>query len=150
MMKIFSRDFNNVDIDEAMNGRNIHVVFVADSGPSLFMNHITGAGRLTFEKAARLASRVNRENETGTLHPDYKVTIVPLSVFNDRNDLGNREVMEANIRDVFLANNRYIKCTEIFFCFEQRPDFDKALAHEVLFGMEGKDYGILTVFVSIL
>jgi len=131
--KLFKRDYNKVEIDTAMKGKSLHVVFVADSGPSMFMNHITGADRLTYEMAAQLAQEVNDKNETGTLHHGgYPVTIVPLSVFNHRDDFGNREVMMANIKDVFKANEEYVKLPEIFFCIEPRPDFDYNLAQEII------------------
>lgn len=131
--KIVIRNYNKVEVDISIRGKNIHIVFVADSGPSMFMNHITGADMLNYEKAAQLAHEVNNKNETGTLHPGgYAVTIVPLSVFNHRDDTGNREIMRTHIKDVFKANEEHVQLPEIFFCIEPRPDFDYHLAQEII------------------
>ena len=125
--------YKKVEIDSALAGKSIHIVFVADGGPSMYMNHVPGGNGLPYGQAAMLANRVNLNNETGTLHPHYKVTIVPLSVFGARNDTGNVDVMRTNIRDVFVANEVHIHSAEIFFCFEPRPDFDYQLAIDTIY-----------------
>jgi len=128
-----NKKYNKVEIDTFIKGKNVHMVFVADPGPSMYMYHVTGAGSLTWEKAANYANNVNQANETGTLHPvGLAVTIVPLSVFQNRDDLGNREIMMTHIRDVFRANEEYIRLDTIFFCIIPRPDFDYAIAIEAI------------------
>ena len=130
--KLIKRVYNKVEVEIAVRNKNLHIVFAADSGPSMYIYHVSVAGGLTYDLAAQLANKVNTENETGTLHPELPVTIVPLSVFDNRNDLGNQEEMRAHIKDVFKANEEYIQLPEIFFCIEPRPDFDYHLAHEII------------------
>ena len=148
--KLIKRAYNKVEVEIAVKGRNLHVVFVADSGPSMFINHITGADKLTYEKAAQLAQEVNVNNETGTLHPGgYAVTIVPQSVFGNRDNTGKKEVMRIHIKDVFKANEEYIQLPEIFFCIEPRPDFDYWLAKKILNELCSEPY-LYTRIVSFI
>jgi hypothetical protein len=139
--EIIKGPYKKVAIDAAFKGRNRHLVFVADSGPSMYMNHVSGAGGLSYDEAARQANIVNRGNETGTLYPaGYSVTIVPLSVFGTRDNRGNRDLMRGHIKDVFLANENYIQSTDIFFCFEQRADFDYQLAIDTIYEEAERTY----------
>lgn len=147
--KLISREYNKSEIDAALMGKSLHIVFVADSGPSMCMSHIPFAEGLTYESAASLANTVNVENETGTLHPVLSITLVPLSVFRTRDDKGNRELMRTHIKDVFKANEEYIMLPEIFFCLESRPDFDLDLAKEIINEMTQEEY-IFTQRVSVL
>lgn len=131
--KLIKKDYDKFEIDAALkgNGDCIHIVFVADSGPSMYMFHATESAGLVYNQAANLAETVNIQNETGSLQP-IAITIVPKSVYGNRNDLGNHDIMYRHIVDVFEANEHYLRCAEIFFCFEQRPDFDRDLAYQVV------------------
>jgi hypothetical protein len=84
------------------------------------------------EESLAHAMRVNKANETGTLYPKCPITIIPLSIFEERNDFGNHEIMERHIEDCFVANERYWRIPHLDFCFDQEHVFDCELALSTL------------------
>jgi hypothetical protein len=81
-------------------------------------------GGMSHEKADYLANVVNDKNEVGTLFPIQNMTIIPLSIYGNRNDFGNKELMRKHILDCFESNEKHIKCSELIFALERAADFD--------------------------
>lgn len=131
--KLVKHSYNKLVVDSALKGNNnCHFVFVADSGSSMYMFHAIESLGISKNDAAQYANGVNEFNETGTLGPKFPVSIIPLSVYNERNNMGDGENMKKIISDVFKANEEIIKLSEIFFCIEKRPDFEYGLALETI------------------
>ena len=101
--------------------------------PAFYGLNIYGAhsNMLAVPDAAAHAQRVNVANETGTLYPQYPLTLLPLTVFEGRDDSGNREIMGKHIMDAFEANERYWKIPHLVFALDGNG-FDEELAEEVL------------------
>lgn len=148
--KIINRNFDKTEIAITWHEKLIHLVFIAVNGPSLFMNQVCDLGGMPYQKAVMHANTVNNANETGTLHPQFAVTVVPQSIYGNRNDFGNRSIMKKNIDDCFLANEKYVHAPEIFFMFEDRPDFDKPLAIEMIIEANGHADFTHTQIISCL
>lgn len=123
-------DFN--DITEQFLNKKIHLVCIADNVYDFYFHHAFKLKNNLLDLVQGQIDRVNRMNETGTFFPDYYMTIMPLSKYNGRDSLGDRNSMVKNIRDCFEANEKYIKSSKLVFALERRPDFDIDLAHEVL------------------
>ena len=112
--------------------KKIHLVCVAVNALTQYGVYATVVGGLTTEEADRYSDEVNVKNETGTLYPRLNLTILPLTVFNRRNDFGNEGSMKRQILDSFTSNEKYIKCSKLIFALERRPDFDIDLAYEII------------------
>jgi hypothetical protein len=130
--KIIRRDFDKIEIALAIQEKQIHLILIAANEPSLYMTQVCDLGGMIYQDASMLANRVNNVNETGTLHPKFAITIVPLSIFRERNNFGDRIIMKRNIEDCFLANEKLVQAMEVYFALEDRPDFDKILAIELI------------------
>ncbi len=122
-------DFN--DITEQFLTKKIHLVCVAGNAYEFYFHHAFKVKNNSLDQLQTQIDRVNQMNETGT-YPSYYMTILPLSVYNGRDSLGDRNSMVKNIRDCFEANEKYIKSSKLVFALERRPDFDIDLAHQVL------------------
>ncbi|SFG28278.1 hypothetical protein [Pontibacter chinhatensis] len=117
-------------VAEDYSNKKLHIVCAAMNGLTFYNVFADRAG--LGPVADEMTKKVNQNNETGTFWPKAALSIIPLSVYNDRNDVGNREVMRKHIKDVFLAQNKYVKSPNLLFAFEARSDFDNDLAMEVL------------------
>lgn len=121
-----------LDGKEDFLNKKIHIVCVAVNALTIFNVYAATIGEMLTEEATRYANTVNRHNETGTLFPKLNLTIVPLTIFENRNDTGNRNKMQKIIIDCLDSNEKYIKCTNLIFALERRSDFDRDTALEVL------------------
>ena len=109
-----------------LRNKEVHLVCPAHTGLNTF-----GALCTLFvsdEEAHAHTLRVNRANETGTLYPKGPITIVPVSIFEERNDFRNATLMKKHIEDCFVANEQYWKIPHLYFCFDSGHVFDCELA----------------------
>jgi len=119
---------------ENLLGKRLHVVCPAYCGLNPY-GAMSCAVSLDHDEAMDHALRVNRANEAGTLYPRYPLTILPLTVFEARNDSGNRELMGKHVMDAFEANERYWKIPKLVFNlggYSYGQYFDEALCEEVI------------------
>jgi hypothetical protein len=131
--KYFDRGLGSFNVMADFRAKRLHVVCVAVNALTFYNAFaVDVANGISTEEAQAFADTVNNHNEVGTLWPKFAMTLIPLTRWKDRNDVGDHDVMSRHIRDAFLANREYVKCNEIVFAFEQRDDFDAALATEVL------------------
>jgi hypothetical protein len=121
-----------LDGKEDFLNKKIHIVFVAANALTLFNAYATAIGGISTEEASRYVNTVNKHNETGTLYPRLNITLVPLTIFENRNDTGDRVKMKKNIIDCLYSNEKYVKCPDLVFALEKRYDFDIDTALEVL------------------
>lgn len=112
--------------------RRIHVVMIA-------MNSLTNYGCLVGSKGRkgsfdpqRTADRCNELNKVTNLHPHYHITLLPMSIHKDRNDMGNLEVMRNHLRDALMANEVTSQHAEVLFALERHNFFDYQLAVQLL------------------
>lgn len=112
--------------------KKVHLVCLAINALTQFNVYATAIGDLSHDSADIFVTKVNEENEVGTLFPKLNLTIVPLSIYKNRNDFGNSEIMRKLINDCFKSNEKYIKCSKLIFAFERVFDFDIDLALEIL------------------
>ena len=121
-----------LDLSNDLIQKNVHLVCIAKNEASVFNRYVVDTLGMTNNEAIRHTKTVNTKNETGTLFPQYNITIVPLSIYENRNDFGNRAIFEKHVQDCFDANEIHIKCEKVICGFEQNGDFDVALFEEVL------------------
>ncbi|HEY5327367.1 MAG TPA: hypothetical protein VIJ27_10240 [Mucilaginibacter sp.] len=117
--------------DDFLNKR-IHIICPAANGLTVFNAFVVYPAGMSHDKAGQLAETVNIKNETGTLYPMFNMTIIPLTLFKNRNDFGNEVIMKKHIADCFEAHKTYIKSPKMIFVFEKKDDFDYQLATKVL------------------
>lgn len=120
------------DLREEFLKKRVHIICPAINSLTIFNVFAHNIGGLENEQVTKLAEEVNTKNETGTLYPKLSLTIIPLSAFGNRNDFGNRIIINRHIDDCFEAETRYIKSSKMVFIFEKRHDFDHELAATVL------------------
>jgi hypothetical protein len=118
--------------DDFLN-KEIHLVCVAINSLTTFGAYATAVGGMSTEEASNHANTVNKKNETRTLFPKLNLTIVPLTIFDNRDDTGNIINMQKIIIDCLESNEKYIKCANLVFAFERRYDFDIDSALEALY-----------------
>ncbi len=112
--------------------KQIHLVCIAVNALTTYNVYTTAVGGIPNEEAAKYAEIVNIKNETGTLYPRLNMTIVPLTIYGDRNDFGNDVIMKKHILDCLDSNEKYIKSPTLIFALERRFDFDMDLALKTL------------------
>jgi hypothetical protein len=78
------------------------------------------------------ADRCNKHNKVTILHPHFCMTIVPMSIHGDRNDMGNEEVMRKHIREALMANEVSSRASQVLFDLHPHDLFDWHLAKQVL------------------
>lgn len=78
------------------------------------------------------ADRCNKHNKVTILHPHFCMTIVPMSIHGDRNDMGNEEVMRKHIREALMANEVSSRASQVLFDLHPHDFFDWHLAKQVL------------------
>jgi len=131
-LQIFSRDFSDQSVMHDFEDGRLHIVCVAANALTYFNSFATHAANgITHEQAGELASIVNQKNEAGTLWPQLPMTILPQSVYGNRDDFGNRQIMRRHIKDAIKANEEYSKCPQLIFALE-RNQFDLDLGYDVL------------------
>lgn len=130
-IKYFNRNLGGFDVAEDFKRKDLHIVCIAVNALT-FYNCFAGVAGIDDQLTGESCRRVNISNETGTLWPRAALTILPLSVYNDRDDHGNSDAMRKHIKDAFLAQEKYVKSSEILFAFEGRGDFDYKLALDIL------------------
>ena len=133
-MKItkISETIQQLDLSNDLINKNVHLVCISLNSLTIFQAYAVQLLGMSFEDADKHVKVVNNKNEVGTFFPQYNITIVPLSIHENRNDFGNREVFDKHVQDCFDANEKHIKCDKVIFGFENRGDFDFALFEEVL------------------
>lgn len=109
--------------DDYLNNK-VHLVCVAINALTTYNAHVHALGGMSHEMAGDFVELVNKKNETGTLFPGQNMTIVPLSIYGNRNDFEKKEIIRKHILDCIEANEKYVKCSELIFAFERRYDFD--------------------------
>jgi hypothetical protein len=112
--------------------KKIHLVCIAVNALTQFGVYAKPIGGLSNELADNYVNKVNEKNETGTLYPKLNLTIMPLTIFEGRDDTNQSIVMEKHIIDCFDSNEKYIKCPKLIFALERRYDFDIDLAFKTL------------------
>jgi hypothetical protein len=109
-----------------LKNKEVHIVCSALYGLNTY--GALSSEFISHEEASAHALRVNKANETGTLYPKAPITIIPLSIFEERNDFGNAALMKKLIEDCFVANEQYWKIPHLHFCFDSGHVFDNELA----------------------
>jgi hypothetical protein len=112
--------------------KKIHLVCIAVNALTQFGVYAKVIGGLSNELAENYVNKVNEKNETGTLYPKLNLTIMPLTIFEGRDDTNQSLVMEKHIIDCFDSNEKYTKCPKLIFALERRGDFDIDLAFKTL------------------
>ena len=131
VVKIYNNYSENINTD--LLNKKIHVVCKARNGLTVYGSYLTAVCNVNKAEAVKYADTINFKNETGTLYPKHNISAVPVSIYNQRNDFGNREIMKKHILDCFLANEQYIKCGDLIFDLDNYDnDFDLDLAYQVL------------------
>lgn len=115
---------------DALKNKEVHLVCPAFDGMTSYGPLVRLF--LSDADAVRHALTVNRANETGTLYPRAPITIIPLSIFEDRNDFGDAGLMKKHIEDCFVANEQYWKIPHLHFSFDSHHVFDIELARKTL------------------
>ncbi len=123
---------NQLDLKDHLLSKKAHLVCISINALTTFNVYAEAVLGMSFEDAASHSETVNRKNEVGNFYPKHNLTIVPLSIYQDRNDFGNREIFEKHVLDCFESNEKYIKCRKLIFGMESRGDFDYTLFEEVL------------------
>jgi len=106
---------------------NLHV----EGGLDLIGTRITNLPENYFDPQVT-ADRCNERNKVTILHPHYCMTIVPLSIHGDRNDMGNEEMMRKHIREALMANEVSSRVGHVLFDLHPHGYFDWRLAKQVL------------------
>ena len=102
------------------------------------------------EEALDHALAVNRTNETGTLYPKAPITIIPLCIFEERNEFGNAALVKKHIENCFVANEQHWKIPHLHFCFDQGDVFDCELAKKTCNeALETREF-VYTLAISIV
>jgi hypothetical protein len=110
-------------LDDYLNHK-VHIVCVAVNALTTYNSHVFALGEMSHDMAGDFVNLVNDKNETGTLFPGQNMTIVPLSIYGNRNDFQKKEIIRKHILDCIDANEKYVKCSEMIFALERRYDFD--------------------------
>jgi hypothetical protein len=132
ILEVFERDLGDLSFMSDFEVARLHIVCVGVNALTFYNSFATHAANgITHEQAGELASIVNQKNEAGTLWPKLPMTILPQSVYGDRNDFGHRQIMRRHIKDAIKANEEYSKCPQLIFALE-RNQFDLDLAYDVL------------------
>ncbi len=106
---------------------NLHV----EGGLDLIGTRITNLPENYFDPQVT-ADLCNERNKVIILHPHYCMTIVPLSIHGDRNDMGNEEMMRKHIREALMANEVSSRVGHVLFDLHPHDDFDWRLANRLL------------------
>ena len=122
-----------LDLQDDLLSKKVHLVCISVNTLTTFNAYATAILKMTFEDAVSYSEIVNKKNEVGNFYPKHNLTIVPLSIYQDRNDFGNREILKKHILDCFASNEKYIKCQKLIFGMEFRDDFDNNLFEEIFF-----------------
>lgn len=120
------------DLDRDFLNKKVHIICLAVNSLTMYNAFAHAIGGMSSQQAGQLAETVNLKNETRTLFPKFSLTIIPLSIFNNRNDFNNEAIMKKHITDCFEAETKYIKSSRMIFIFEKRHDFNNELALKVL------------------
>ena len=128
-----NQDFNRIEdldvIDAAKNG--FHIVTVGFLGLTV-ISHICEYGfGIKFQEQIKLLKLIQDNNETGTLFPKAKLTILPFLNKNNINlnflDMYEvirliKEDIQKNIYDALNAESKYIKSGKVIFDFRGLGD----------------------------
>ena len=131
------------DLDHDFLNKKVHIICPAVNGLTTYNAFAHAIGNMPNDQVGQLANTVNSKNETGTLYPKLNLTIIPLSIFENRNDFNNEELIKKHISDCFESEEKYIKSHRMIFVFEERSDFDSELALKILLeNWENSNYNI--------
>jgi len=131
-IEIFDRKLGSFDVMEDFHRKQLHLVCVAVNSFAIYNAFATSRGRISETLASSCSQTANYKNETETLFPELSITIVPLTKYAYRDNFGDFYTMSKHIDDCFKANEKYLKCEEMLFAFEDRDDFDYQLAMSAL------------------
>lgn len=123
----FDRTLDSKEVIQDFREGRIHFVFVAVNALTYY-NVFAGND----PDAGTFVNQVNAANRTRTRFPTYCATTIPLTIFDSRDDFGNVVIMEKHLRDCFAINEERVKCPNLVFALEERPDFDRELAYRIL------------------
>lgn len=121
---------NPQDIFDDVKIGKIHIVCMAWNG----LTHLNVYGELFYklpkEELNQFVDLVNSSRETGTLFPKANISILPVCE-NENHDALNLNELTECIKDVFIANQMYLKSDIIYFTLENAY-IDKRIALRIL------------------
>lgn len=135
--QVYAKDI----IEDIKNGK-IHIVCAAWNG----LTHLNVYAELYHKLPKKIVNNsveiVNQKKETGTFYPQANISILPVSESKkewNKNPLKTTgEELEACIKDVFLANETYIKAETILFSLEGSY-VNKRLAYQIVEKIVGQN-----------
>ena len=80
----------------------------------------------------RKVNEANDKNNALTLYPSARMSLIPLTKFEERDDFGLRQEMYRHIEYILRVNEEEAKCPDILFDLDINKEFDGRLALEVL------------------
>ena len=119
-MKIARQKQNPDDED----WRSWHILTVAEAGFSMLDIYGRHHQGLDIAVVQEFADRVNRTNESGSLHPRAPISAVPRRFFRDLDSNDDPSVLadfKCQVRDFLAANASTIRATRILVDFHVSP-----------------------------
>lgn len=139
MLKYFTKSISDRDFTKTIQRKgDTHVVCIAVNGLTFFNGLAIEAfekehrNYVSFEEGTWLCIDANQNNEVRTLFPKINVSVLPLSIYEDRNSWEDYEKMKTAILKIFEIDQEYLKSRRIVFALEERADFNITLAYSVL------------------
>ena len=131
-IKKLRETINQLDLKNDLLEKKVHLVCISVNALTIYNVYTTAVFKISTEYAEKHSKKVNISNEVGSFYPKFNLTIIPLSIFGDRNDFGNKEIFKKHVLDCFESNEKYIKCNKLIFGIENRNDFDCNFFEEML------------------
>ena len=110
--------------ERAYRGGNVPLACIGINGLSLANVYIAHIGNDS--NCQTYCNKVNDENETGTLYPKHKVTLIP------QDSPQSRSKMMRHLNDCFDANEKYIKSENLYFCLRDQGEGYYNFMHSIL------------------
>jgi len=133
-----------VDVFEEVQYGQVHLVTPAL--PLLVLrNLVTVLDDLASDQSWPFIQKVheaNDQNNALTFCPSAKMSVIPLTKHEKRNDFGVWQEMYRHIKYCFDINEKEAKCPDILFDFETSEEFDGNLALEVLKKFVAEDHDL--------
>ena len=102
-----------------------HVLTVAEEGFSGLSFYAESCNGISKDAVVQFAERVNRTNESGSLHPQAPVSAVPNRFFRDLSTTSDPTVLDEfkrHIRDFLAANASSIRAAKLLIDFHVSAD----------------------------
>jgi len=131
-LKIIQKGPWTLDAADDFINKNIHLVCIAVNALTIYGCYAKAVGGLTNEEAETYVQNANQKNKSISLYPKLNLTILPLSIDENRNDFNERDILFENIKRSIDINEEIVKSSKMIFAIERRFDFNIDLALEIL------------------